>query len=195
LVLTDRLCVANDFSNEAKIENRIIDFEVNGQSILLSELNKIEPDIIITTVHKILCKKIVDEFKGRIINLHYSLLPAFGGLIGSDSVDAAVNYGASFTGVTVHFVNENIDSGKPITQVAIPLRSREKDFYSLMNIVFRSGCIALMTSINTWGEEEGSLDGVTHEILGRNCFFSRNFNSPKLLSAPEFWEGISNSLS
>jgi phosphoribosylglycinamide formyltransferase 1 len=61
----------------------------------------------------------VDRFEGRIMNVHPSLLPAFGG--GLRAVDEALEYGVKVTGCTVHFVTRELDSGPIIAQAAVPV--------------------------------------------------------------------------
>jgi phosphoribosylglycinamide formyltransferase-1 len=58
----------------------------------------------------------VDRFSGRIVNVHPALLPSFPGL---DSIDRALEHGVRVTGVTVHFVDQGVDSGPIILQRAI----------------------------------------------------------------------------
>ena len=53
------------------------------------------------------------RFPARVINVHPALLPAFPGL---DAIGAAIAYGAKVTGVTVHFVDEGVDTGPIILQ-------------------------------------------------------------------------------
>jgi phosphoribosylglycinamide formyltransferase-1 len=60
----------------------------------------------------------VRRFAGRIINVHPSLLPAFAGL---HPIEQALDYGAKATGVTVHFVDEGVDSGAIVLQEALEL--------------------------------------------------------------------------
>jgi phosphoribosylglycinamide formyltransferase 1 len=60
----------------------------------------------------------IHRFAGRIINVHPSLLPAFPGL---RSIEKAVRYGVKATGVTVHFVDEGMDSGAIVLQEALEL--------------------------------------------------------------------------
>ncbi len=67
----------------------------------------------------------VARFRQRIINVHPALLPAFPGLA---AIDQAYEYGVKVTGVTVHFVDEGVDSGPIILQRAIPLSyTRDRD--------------------------------------------------------------------
>ena len=67
---------------------------------------------------KIVSKKFVDAFPGRIINLHPSLLPKYKGL---HAIEQAIAAGEAQTGCTVHFVNEHLDSGAIIKQQEVPI--------------------------------------------------------------------------
>tara|TARA_B100001250_G_scaffold114135_1_gene96610 strand:+ start:481 stop:996 length:516 start_codon:yes stop_codon:yes gene_type:complete len=67
---------------------------------------------------KIVSKKFVDAFPGRIINLHPSLLPKYKGL---HAIEQAIEAGEAQTGCTVHFVNEHLDSGAIIKQQEVPI--------------------------------------------------------------------------
>ena len=67
---------------------------------------------------KIVSKKFTDEFAGRLINLHPSLLPKYKGL---HAVEQAIKAGETETGATVHFVNEHLDSGAIIKQQEVPI--------------------------------------------------------------------------
>ena len=60
----------------------------------------------------------VEEFRGRLLNIHPSLLPAFPGL---DAQRQAVEHGVRFSGCTVHFVDETLDGGPIITQRVVPV--------------------------------------------------------------------------
>ena len=67
---------------------------------------------------KIVSKKFCDEFPGRIINLHPSLLPKYKGL---HAIEQAMQAGETETGATVHFVNEYLDAGAIIRQQTVPI--------------------------------------------------------------------------
>ena len=60
----------------------------------------------------------VDAFRGRILNIHPSLLPAFPGL---DAQRQALEHGAKMSGCTVHFVDETLDGGPIIAQREVPV--------------------------------------------------------------------------
>ena len=67
---------------------------------------------------RILGASAVARFPGRIVNIHPSLLPAFPG---AHAVEQALAYGVKCTGVTVHFVDEEVDHGPIIAQEAVPV--------------------------------------------------------------------------
>jgi phosphoribosylglycinamide formyltransferase-1 len=60
----------------------------------------------------------VVRFRNRIVNVHPALLPSFPGL---DAIGQALEHGVKVTGVTVHFVDEGVDSGPIISQRAVPV--------------------------------------------------------------------------
>ena len=67
---------------------------------------------------RIVSKKFVEAFPGRIINLHPSLLPKYKGL---NAIEQAMKAGETETGATVHFVTEELDSGAIIKQQEVPI--------------------------------------------------------------------------
>lgn len=195
-VFTDRACLANDFAESIGVVNKCVDFSVAGQKFLSEELQLISPDLVITNVHKILTEQFVEQFRGKLINLHYSLLPAFGGLVGANAVKAAINHGAKFTGATAHFVDEQVDHGKPIVQVAIPIVSEAENFDDLMNVVFRCGCFALMGAINSCLEETCSQNKIVNvAIMKRTCVFSGALISETdVLKDDAYWHHIAHGI-
>jgi phosphoribosylglycinamide formyltransferase 1 len=67
---------------------------------------------------RLLSPAFIESFRGRILNVHPSLLPAFPGL---DAQRQAVEHGVKVSGCTVHFVDETLDGGPVVTQRAVPL--------------------------------------------------------------------------
>jgi phosphoribosylglycinamide formyltransferase-1 len=61
----------------------------------------------------------LEAFRGGIINVHPSLLPAFAG--GMDAVEQALAQGVTVTGATVHLVTEDVDAGPILVQEAVPV--------------------------------------------------------------------------
>ena len=86
---------------------------------IIALFNAYEVDMIVMAGWmRIVSKKFCDEFAGRIINLHPSLLPKYKGL---HAVEQAMQAGEEETGCTVHFVNEYLDSGAIIKQQEVPI--------------------------------------------------------------------------
>ena len=67
---------------------------------------------------RLLSPHFIAAFRGGILNIHPSLLPAFPGL---EAQRQALDYGAKFSGCTVHFVDENLDAGPIIIQAIVPV--------------------------------------------------------------------------
>jgi phosphoribosylglycinamide formyltransferase-1 len=67
--------------------------------------------------------QIISAFSNRIINIHPALLPKFGGkgMYGKKVHEAVIASGEKESGITIHFVNENFDEGKPIAQFTCPV--------------------------------------------------------------------------
>lgn len=74
--------------------------------------------VVLAGFMRILAPSFVERFPGRILNIHPSLLPAFPG---AHAVENALEYGVKTTGVTVHFVDEKVDHGPIVSQVAVPV--------------------------------------------------------------------------
>lgn len=72
--------------------------------------------VVLAGYMELLAPEFVRRFRNRIINVHPALLPSFPGL---DAVGRALDHGVQVTGVTVHFVDEGIDSGPIILQRAV----------------------------------------------------------------------------
>ena len=80
----------------------------------LNTLNDLNPDLVVLAGFlKILDSSIIQRFPYRIINLHPSLLPCFGGpgFYGARVHEAVIRSGTKYSGTTVHCVTENIDGG------------------------------------------------------------------------------------
>jgi len=190
-VLTDRECGANEFSRLHGIDNKCIDFTATSQIELIECLDLCQPDIVITNVHRIIRPDVIKKFGGKLINLHYSLLPAFGGSIGMHSVQKTIAYGAQFTGVTVHFVDESLDGGRPLFQTAIPLRGTD-NVDSVMDLVFRCGCISLLASITSFlcSRDDSDSTEDMFEIKGRHCLFSKQIQFQDEMRNEALWEDV-----
>ena len=92
------------------------DRKEHGRAVLTA-LTKADPDLVVLAGYmRIVPPELVRAFRWRIINLHPALLPAFPG---TTSISDAVQHGVKVTGVTVHFVDEGLDTGPIIAQEAV----------------------------------------------------------------------------
>ena len=91
---------------------------------ILEELNKKNIDLIVLAGYlNILSSKFISKYSNRIINIHPSLIPSFcgDGYYGENVHKAVIKSGVKFTGVTTHFVDENVDTGAIILQDVVPV--------------------------------------------------------------------------
>jgi len=78
-----------------------------------------EADLVVLAGYmQMLSPEFVGRFRNRVINVHPALLPSFPGI---DAVQQAIDHGSKITGVTVHFVDEGMDSGPIIVQRPVPV--------------------------------------------------------------------------
>jgi len=97
-----------DYTSKADYETEIVQL-----------LKKHDVDLICLAGYmRLVSDVLLDEYQGRIINIHPSLLPDFKGL---NAIQRAFESGAKITGVTTHFVDKTIDGGKIIDQVEVPI--------------------------------------------------------------------------
>ncbi|MSP64179.1 MAG: phosphoribosylglycinamide formyltransferase [Ignavibacteria bacterium] len=98
--------------------------EEDFSNAILNELKKLNCDLIVLAGYmKKVPTKIISEYQNRIINIHPSLLPNFGGegMFGEFVHKAVLESKNKVTGATVHFVNEDYDKGEIILQEEIPV--------------------------------------------------------------------------
>jgi phosphoribosylglycinamide formyltransferase-1 len=86
---------------------------------LVDTLRSAEVDLVcLAGFMRLLTAAFIQEFPQRILNIHPSLLPAFPGL---NAQAQALSHGVKVTGCTVHFVDEDLDSGPIVAQAAVPI--------------------------------------------------------------------------
>jgi len=114
-LVNERARIANvpTFAFDPKKYTTKADYE----QILVEILHEYQIDLIVLAGYmRIVGATLLASFPNKIINLHPSLLPAFAG---KDAIAQAINYGVKVTGVTVHFVDEGMDTGAIILQKAL----------------------------------------------------------------------------
>lgn len=93
--------------------------KIEAEQVIINQLETDQVDgILLAGYMRILTPKLIDAYSGKIINLHPAMLPKFPG---RHSILDAFEAGVSETGVTVHFVDNGIDTGEIIAQEAVPI--------------------------------------------------------------------------
>ncbi|MDI6868789.1 MAG: phosphoribosylglycinamide formyltransferase [Coprothermobacterota bacterium] len=89
------------------------------EALLFERLTELNPDLIVLAGYMLILPPfIVKAFFQRIINIHPALLPAFKG---AHAIEDALRYGVKWTGVTIHYVDEGVDTGPIIAQIPVPV--------------------------------------------------------------------------
>ena len=113
------------FAKRSKIKKRIFNFKRNilddKKLILLLKKNNIYL-ICLAGFMKILSENFIKRFKGKILNIHPSLLPKYKGL---NTYERALKNKDKYSGCTVHFVNSKLDSGKIILQKKVIIKKKD----------------------------------------------------------------------
>jgi len=90
-----------------------------AEAAFLEALRAAEVDLVVLAgFMRILKGELLQAFAQKVVNIHPALLPAFPGL---ESWKQALDWGAKLTGVTVHFVDQGIDTGAIIAQEPVPI--------------------------------------------------------------------------
>lgn len=90
---------------------------------LISCLKDNSVDLVVMDGYmRILSHRVVSTYRNRIMNVHPALLPSFPGL---NAWQQALDYGVKISGCTIHFADENVDSGPIILQSAVPVRDED----------------------------------------------------------------------
>jgi phosphoribosylglycinamide formyltransferase-1 len=84
--------------------------------------------VVLAGYMELLGAPFIRRFAGRVINVHPSLLPAFPGL---RAIEQAIDYGVTLMGVTVHFVDEGVDSGAIIMQESFDVLPYSRDIAAI----------------------------------------------------------------
>ncbi len=129
-----RLIISNNpkskglnIGNFYKIKKKVFNLNRNNldEKKTILELNKNKIDMIcLAGFMKILSKNFIKNFKGKILNIHPSLLPKFKGLHTHKRV---LKSKQKITGCTVHFVNSKLDSGKIILQKKVKISKKDNE--------------------------------------------------------------------
>ncbi len=154
-------CYAVERAHSHGIKTHFVDpkeksrIEFDREMALILKNEKVDL-IVLVGYMRILTPYFVGEFKGKIINVHPALLPKFGGknFFGQSVHEAVLSAHETETGMTIHFVEEDVDTGKIILQKTCPVlpndtpdtlkdrvQTLEKEWYPRVIQMFADGKI------------------------------------------------------
>lgn len=131
IVLTDnKNAKALEYAKKAGISASVVERNIyvsknDFEKSLIKKLHSHQVDVVILAgFMRILSPNFIREFQGKILNIHPSLLPAFKG---AHAQRDALDYGVKFSGCTVHFVDEGMDTGPIILQQIVPVEADDTE--------------------------------------------------------------------
>ena len=113
------------YANQYNIEKKVLNFnnnKINEKKNLDFLIKKEINFICLAGFMKILSKNFIKRFKGKIINIHPSLLPKYKGL---NTHERVINNNENISGCSVHYVTAKLDSGKIIMQKKVKISKKD----------------------------------------------------------------------
>lgn len=189
-VVADRECGAVEFARGRGLPTEVVEYSPAAPTALRDALDSASVDCVITNIHKIIDAETLQRSSAVFVNLHYSLLPAFAGLIGMATLDAARAIGARFVGGTCHEVVEEVDAGPILCQGSVPVDwSNDED---LQDVVFRLSSLSLLNAL-LYKFDTPETSDATHfgeELFGRRVVFSPPLDDRLRGLNEEFWREV-----
>ncbi len=153
-----------------KIETLFIDFKKfpsreDFDKKIVEELRKRNVELVLLIGYmKIVSPLFVNAFRNKIMNIHPSLLPAFGGGMDKDVHQTILNSGVKVSGCTLHFVDESVDGGPIIMQKAVEI-SNDETVDSLKEKVQKLEQKSFLEAIKLFSEGKLKVEGKKVKIL------------------------------
>lgn len=140
-------------------KNSLDDIEFNKK--IIEELKKRDVQLVVLAGYlRILSSEFISQFRNRIINIHPSLIPSFcgKGYYGEKVHKAVLDYGAKITGATVHFVDEEADTGPIIFQKSVEI-SEGDNVETLKNKVLEVEHVLLSEAVRLYCKDKIIVSG------------------------------------
>jgi len=169
VVIASRQCKGIDRCREAGMEVRLAEFKEAPDTQTYSDtiaaiLDEANVDLVILAGFLSLWR-IPERYSGRVMNIHPALLPGFGGkgMYGHHVHQAVLDRGCKVSGCTVHFVDNEYDSGPIIVQKCVPVYDTDSPD-DLADRVFQQECKAYPEAISMFAGGKLTIDGQTVRI-------------------------------
>lgn len=126
-VIADRFCYALERAEKHKIKSVLLDRKIYGDKLsdkineILEKNNEKTSYIILAGYLSILSEEFIEKWEKKIINIHPSLLPKYGGkgMYGMKVHEAVIKNKEKESGCTIHYVDSGIDTGEPIMSIKV----------------------------------------------------------------------------
>ena len=152
LIVTDRICGAEDIANTHGIPYHRIDKSspLGFGEELLKTLERYTIDYAFTFFSRLIQGVVLEKYKHRLINFHPSLLPAFPGM---GAYEKAWRADTMFTGSTTHFIDLGVDTGPIIQQSIVRIDKNRRTKDAIRHELFLQQCASL-SQVAHWLSEE-----------------------------------------
>ena len=125
LIIARKLGIQTEVIDSSKYKGKRLQFDKEIISTL--KKYKVTPTnglVCLAGFMRIISPYFIKEYKNRILNIHPALLPAFPGL---DAQKQAIEFGAKYSGCTVHFVDKGVDTGPIIIQEIVKISNNDTE--------------------------------------------------------------------
>ena len=125
LKIAKRLGIRTEIIDSRKYKGKRLQYDKKVISVL--KKYKVTPTnglVCLAGFMRIISPYFIKEYKNKILNIHPAILPAFPGL---DAQKQAIEFGAKFSGCTVHFVDEGVDTGPIIIQEIVKISDKDTE--------------------------------------------------------------------
>ena len=125
LAIAKKMGVQIEIVDSSKYKGKRLQYDKKIISIL--KKYKVTPSnglVCLAGFMRIISPYFIKEYKNKILNIHPALLPAFPGL---DAQKQAIEFGSKFSGCTVHFVDEGVDTGPIIIQEVVKISNNDTE--------------------------------------------------------------------
>lgn len=157
-VIADRFCYALERAEKHKIKSVLLDRKIYGDKLsdkineILEKNNEKTSYIILAGYLSILSEEFIEKWEKKIINIHPSLLPKYGGkgMYGMKVHEAVIKNKEKESGCTIHYVDSGIDTGEPIMSIKVEVsesdtpESLQKKVLEKEHVLLTQGIIKLL---------------------------------------------------
>jgi len=190
IVIADRACGALDYARAVKIPCQQLTYTRQDAKPLQRVLHEAGLDVVVTTIHKIIDAETLRLFPDLFINLHYSLLPAFKGVIGMRTIEQARISNTTIIGATCHEIDEQVDNGCCLAQFAVGVDWSRDASNEVYELVFRGANLILLQVLLQLALRTAPGGSSVVAMMGQHVIFT-----PALKFAPdqfeeEFWQRV-----